>query len=113
MYNQREVVLIPVPFSDLSSQKNRPVVVLSNNEYNQKTEDVLVAGITTVVKNELYEIPLAEDMMEEGHLPMPSTIRCDKLYLLNNKTIRKKFGRIRKETLQEIRNKINQLIREN
>jgi len=30
MFDQGEILLIPVPFSDLSSVKKRPVLVLSN-----------------------------------------------------------------------------------
>ncbi len=33
-YKQGDVLLIPVPFSDLTSKKKRPVLVLSDNEYN-------------------------------------------------------------------------------
>jgi len=31
MPDQGDILLIPVPFTDLSSQKKRPVVVISNN----------------------------------------------------------------------------------
>ena len=31
---QREVVLIPIPFSDLKSKKRRPVIVISNDIYS-------------------------------------------------------------------------------
>ena len=46
MYKQGEIVLIPVPFSDLSSTKRRPVMILSNSEYNKLTDDIIVAAIT-------------------------------------------------------------------
>jgi len=34
MPNQRDILLIPIPFTDLTSQRRRPVVVISNDEYN-------------------------------------------------------------------------------
>lgn len=47
LYQQGEILLIPIPFSDLSSQKQRPVIVISNNEYNQKTRDIIVVAMTS------------------------------------------------------------------
>jgi hypothetical protein len=32
---QGDILLIPVPFTDLSSQKRRPVIVISNASYNR------------------------------------------------------------------------------
>ena len=35
MLEQREIVLIPVPFTDLTSQKRRPVLIISNDRYHR------------------------------------------------------------------------------
>ncbi len=42
MPDQGDIVLIPVPFTDLSSQKRRPVIVISNDIYNRISADVIV-----------------------------------------------------------------------
>ena len=34
-FRQRDIVLIPFPFSDLTKQKVRPVFALSNDTYNR------------------------------------------------------------------------------
>ena len=47
MYEQGDIVLIPVPFTDLSSQRRRPVIVISNSTYNQKTTDIVVVAMTS------------------------------------------------------------------
>jgi mRNA interferase MazF len=47
MPNQGDIVLIPIPFTDLSSQKRRPVIVISNDSYNQTTRDVVVVAMTS------------------------------------------------------------------
>jgi mRNA-degrading endonuclease toxin of MazEF toxin-antitoxin module len=35
MPNQGDILLVPIPFTDLSSQNRRPVIVISNNAYNK------------------------------------------------------------------------------
>lgn len=42
MYKQSEIVLVPFPYSDLSYTKKRPVLIVSNNEYNLKYPDILL-----------------------------------------------------------------------
>jgi hypothetical protein len=46
MFEQGEILLIPVPFSNLSSVKKRPVLVLSNNAHNSSSRDIIVIAIT-------------------------------------------------------------------
>ena len=45
MPKQGEIVLIPVPFTDLSSHKRRPVIVISNDDYHQSTTDMVVVAM--------------------------------------------------------------------
>ena len=47
MPEQGDILLVPIPFTDLSSQKRRPVIVVSNNSYNQKTTDLVVVAMTS------------------------------------------------------------------
>jgi mRNA interferase MazF len=112
MYNQRDLVLVPVPFTDLRSSKVRPVIILSNNQYNTKAEDVLVVGVTSVLKNEPYSIGLDDNYLEQGKLPLPSRIKCDKIYSLSKKIITRKVGRVKNEKLNEIRKEISRLLEE-
>ena len=43
-----DIVLVPFPFTDLSTTKQRPAVVLSSERYHQVTGDCLVAAITSI-----------------------------------------------------------------
>jgi mRNA interferase MazF len=47
MPEQGDIVLIPVPFTDLSSTKRRPVIVVSNDDYNQQRQDIVVVAMTS------------------------------------------------------------------
>jgi mRNA interferase MazF len=35
MLDQGKIVLVPVPFTDLTSNRRRPVIVISNDAYHQ------------------------------------------------------------------------------
>jgi len=66
IYKQGEIVLIPVPFSDLSSTKRRPVMILSNSEYNKLTDDIIVAAITSNIRGMNREVIFDNEDMEVG-----------------------------------------------
>ena len=55
-YRQRDSVLTRFPFSDLSSQKVWPVLILSNDTYNQQSADILVCGLTTNLRPAPYAV---------------------------------------------------------
>ena len=66
MYNQGDILLIPIPFSDLTPSKKSPVLVLSNNDYNRKTEDIIVAAVTSNITSKDYNILISNKDMQEG-----------------------------------------------
>ncbi|GGK06125.1 hypothetical protein GCM10007063_30770 [Lentibacillus kapialis] len=68
MYKQGDIVLVPVPFSDLKEQKQRPVLIISRDSYNQVTEDIVVSAITSRLKNLDYSIKLESKDLTEGEL---------------------------------------------
>jgi len=47
MPEQGDILLVPIPVTDLSSQKRRPVIVISNNSYNKRTTDIIVVAMTS------------------------------------------------------------------
>jgi len=107
---QREMVLIHIPFSDLKSKKRRPVIVISNNVYNQKTEDIVVVAITSNIEQKDYTLLITQNDMEEGNLPKDSMIRVDKIYSLSQTIVAKRLGKIRKTTFESVIAPLNRLI---
>lgn len=112
MYKQGDILLIPIPFSDLTSNKKRPVLVLSNSIYNQKTEDILVAAITSNLYEKDYSILINNDNMKEGNLKVTSSIRVDKIYTLSKFIVIKKFGSIKLELMDQVKTKLFSLLEE-
>ena len=112
MYKQGDILLIPIPFSDLTSNKKRPVLVISNNLYNSKADDIVVAAITSNVKIKEYTVLFTEKDLQEGDLEVDSCIRADKIYSLSQDIIRK-FGAVNSEIMEAVKRKIYMLISDN
>jgi mRNA interferase MazF len=109
MYNQGDILLIPVPFTDLTSNKKRPVMVLSNDSYNQMTEDIIVAAITSNLTEKEYAVLITTNEIEEGILKHDSIIRVDKIYTLSQSIVISKFGKVKKEILQSVKEKFEKI----
>ena len=54
--NQCDIYLMKFPFSDLSNQKIRPVLIISNDIYNNKFNDVVVVPLTSNLIENNYSI---------------------------------------------------------
>lgn len=83
MPEQGDILLIPVPFTDLSSQKRRPVIVVSNNTYNRRTADVVVVALTSNPVAGDYSFTITSSDLEQGKLNRPGNVRVDRIYTLS------------------------------
>lgn len=110
MYKQGDILLVPIPFSDLSSSKRRPVLVLSNDEYNKLTEDVVVVAVTSNIVDRQYGIVIEDIDMEEGSLKAKSNVRADKIYTISKSIVVKRFGTIKQNKIKQIVEKVDRLI---
>lgn len=105
--NQRDIVLIVYPYSDLSQKKKRPVLVLSNNNYNFHNEDIICCAITSNPKNYANSIGFSSVDLESGRLPFESRIKSNKVFTLNQNFIIKKLARLNIEKSKEVVEKLN------
>ena len=91
MIEQKDLLLVPFPFSDQSGRKVRPVIVISNNEFNNSSEDVLVIGVTSNILKDKYTINLTNNNLEEGKLFTPCTAKIENILKLDKELIIKKM----------------------
>ena len=110
MHKQGDIILIPIPFTDLSSSKRRPVLVLSNNDYNSKTDDIVVAAITSNILLKDYSVNITTDDLIDGNLKVDSCIRADKIYTLSQNIVIKRFGKVNENVMEKVKSKISELI---
>ena len=101
--NQRDLVLVPIPFTDLSSARRRPVIVLSSDAYNQSTQDMVVVAMTTNLTPGPHRFVLTSADLESGQLNRPGCVRVDKIYTLSQALVVQTFARVNLATLMRIR----------
>jgi mRNA interferase MazF len=94
MPKQGEIVLIPVLFTDLTSHKRRPVLVVSNDDYNQTAADVIVVAMTSTAATSPYGFTITSADLTTGQLNRPGTVRVDKIYTLEQSLIVRTFGQV-------------------
>jgi mRNA interferase MazF len=100
---QGDIVLVPVPFTDLTSNRKRPVIVLSNNVYHVATEDMVVVAMTSSPAKSDYSFVITSADLVSGTLNRPGTVRGDKIYTLSRRIAIRVFGRVGKPVLDNIR----------
>lgn len=90
MFEFGSIVLVPFPFTNLTSAKLRPALVISSN---LKAKDVVVAFISSQQKIK-SGVLVTSDMKEfsKSGLKVDSLIRFDKLATLNKKIILGQLG---------------------
>ena len=110
MIEQRDLLLVPFPFSDQKGKKVRPVIVISNDEFNKDSDDIIVIGVTSNISKDKYTLNLTNNNLDEGRLSTNCCIKVENLLKLDKELIIKKIGKINKETLKNMIDKLFTMI---
>lgn len=108
-YNQRDIVLLPFPYIDLSASKKRPALVISGDAFNSASEDVVCCLITTNPKADSFTIKLSGPDVEDGRLHYESTIQPYRIFTVDKKTILKKLCALKKPKFGKVLLKLRSL----
>jgi mRNA interferase MazF len=100
---QKEIVLLPYPFSNLEERKFRPAVVVSSNSFNKCSQDCIAVPMTSVLKKEPFSIPIRETDLAKGRLIKPSRIRVDKIFSVEKELVKVKIGLLNDFIFEDIR----------
>ena len=85
-----DVVLAPLPFTDLSEIKVWPAVVVAD----VGTQDWVLCQITSKSPAGDRQIPIGPIDMKRGRLRHESWVRPDRLYTVNERVFRHTIGRL-------------------
>lgn len=103
-YSQGDVVLVQFPFTDLSTIKQRPAVVISANWYNQLRNDCVLLAITSIIPSDLDQdhFLLSPSDVTSGGLLKPSVVKLGKIVTIEQQLIKRSLGRLSPATLDAI-----------
>ncbi len=102
-----EIVLVPFPFTDLSSSKRRPALVISPDAFNDQMQDVIVAALTSQLTNE-HAVTIEPSDCIDGILPKTSVVKLAKVFTIHSTLVVKKLCSLREEKLAGILGELRQ-----
>jgi mRNA interferase MazF len=88
-YKIFDIVVVPFPFTDQNIDKKRPALVLSNDVFNEATDNCVLAMITSA-KNPEWPLDIRISSLQKAGLSAPSKIRM-KMFTLDGRLILKKL----------------------
>lgn len=100
-----DVVVTAFPFSDLSSSKRRPALVLAEVEFG----DLILCQITSKSYSSKTAIVIGKSDFARGGLPIASYIRPDKIFTADTMLIERAVGTLKSETLESVLSQVQSL----
>ena len=105
-----DVVVVPFPFTDLSSSKVRPALVLATLTRG----DLILCQITSQAAGHPEAVPIqAADFEPGGQLRRASFGLPHRVVTANEVCVRRAVGRLKSEKLNQVRERVCAIIREN
>jgi mRNA interferase MazF len=106
MYKQGDIIAVNYPFSDNPAlSKLRPAIVISNILSNNLDNDLLIAPITSILRNDIFSMQLVDNQLTIS-LPENSEIRCNKITTLRKSLVIRKISALKPAFYQELLEKI-------
>ena len=97
-----DIAVLPFPFSDLSSTKKRPALVLAA----LTGDDIICCQITSKARLDEYAISLEDSNLVMGSLHQSSMIRPNKIFTADRSSILHKVGVLEDAKMKETVDKI-------
>lgn len=74
-YKFGDVILVPFPFTDQTSSKKRPAIIVSSSAYNRERPDIVLAAVSSQMKPSILFGEVTITLWNEVGLLKPSIIK--------------------------------------
>ena len=108
-FEQGNIIVANILYSQQVGFKRRPVLVISNSNYNKHSEDLIVLSVSSTPAKAKYDVKLINKDLDEGELRVESKILVDFPTTIEKKLITQKIGKISNQKLKEVKQKIKEL----
>lgn len=98
-YERGDIVLVPYPFGERAGGKKRPVLVISSLDFNQATDEVVIAQVTSRTSSDPRPGDYTIEEWKEANLPRPSLVRA-RLASLKSCLILRRLGKLSDDDLE-------------
>jgi mRNA interferase MazF len=100
-YKRGDIILVPFPFTDLSSSKRRPALVVSPENFNDRMQDLVVVAITSQLTDQ-HAVLVEQGDCVDGTLPKTSVVKLAKLFTIHSTLVLKNICALRAEKLDTV-----------
>ena len=104
-----DIVLVPFPFTDLSTSKLRPALVLYTNQSNQDITLCFISsqGLSNIQDDE-FILNITDSEFSKTGLKAVSKVRVTRIVTLERQLITRKLGQITIEQIEQLNKKMIQ-----
>jgi len=111
-YSRGRVVVVEVPFSDLSGTKRRPALIVSSEAFHRGLPDVIVCPISS--RPHYFDRPGPGDLplqqWKKAGLRYPSTARVSKVVSVSKQMIARGLGRVAPQDLRRVQDTVREAL---
>jgi mRNA interferase MazF len=104
-----DVCLVDFPFTDGTSSKMRPVLVISKEEFNRGADIVVLPISSKPGSNDPFAIFIDASHYAQAGLKVPSAIKWSKPITIAKSAIKRRLGALDSTLLSEVRTSVNSL----
>lgn len=107
--NQKDIVVVPFPYTDQTGFKNRPALVLSSDKFNRSSQEVVACAITSNITQDDFTVMIKPEDWKGG-VYSESCIKVGVIFTMNRALAAKRIGRLGAERFSEVRKKLDEIL---
>ena len=104
-----DVILVPFPFTDQSTSKKRPAIVISSRTYNEERPDLIIMAVTSRIRSNPVIAEVTVQRWQEAGLLKPSVVK-PVVTTIEKALVIKALGRLENNDSQALRAYLDEIL---